>query len=219
MPDDEIPACCFDEWAESNSRRARKRETAAPITADLLNALDDAGLEGRTLLDVGCGTGDLALAALGRGASTVSGFDLGPGAIANARALAKERGLAERATFEVGDGSELPLPRADVVVLNRVVCCYPSADALLTNTLGAAERVFAFTAPVDRGVIGVCNRILGWLGNRWYALRSKKFRGFRVFLHDLSGIEARIIDAGFAPKTRQQRRLVWDLRVYAREAQ
>jgi magnesium-protoporphyrin O-methyltransferase len=120
--------------------------------------------------------------------------------------------------FKVGDGSELPLPKADVVVLNRVVCCYPSADALLTNTLGAAERVFAFTAPVDRGVIGVCNRILGWLGNRWYALRSKKFRGFRVFLHDLAAIDERIVREGFIPRAQQRRRLVWDLRVYERTA-
>jgi SAM-dependent methyltransferase len=218
MPE-ENEGCCFDEWAASNSKRARKRETAAPITADLLNALDEAGLDGRTLLDVGCGTGDLALAALGRGARSVSGFDLGAGAIANARALAQERGLSDRAVFEVGDGSELPLPKADVVVLNRVVCCYPSADALLANTLSATRSVFAFTAPVDRGIIGACNRILGWLGNRWYALRSKKFRGFRVFLHDLSEIEGRVVSAGFVPKARQQRRLVWDLRVYERATQ
>ena len=145
------------------------------------------------MLDVGCGTGDLALAALGRGARSASGFDLGPGAIANARALAQERGLSERATFEVGDGSQIALPTSDVVVLNRVVCCYPSADALLTNTLGATGSVFAFTAPIDRGVMGFWNRILGRLGNGWYALRAKKFRGFRVFIHDLGAIEARIV--------------------------
>ena len=197
MPDDDIPDCCFDGWAASNAKRARKQETTAAITAALLNSLDEAGLEGRTVLDVGCGTGDLALAALGRGASSVSGFDLGGGAIANARALAQERGLSERATFQVGDGSQVALPSSDVVVLNRVVCCYPSADALLANTLGVAGSVFAFTAPVDRGVMGIWNRILGRLGNGWYALRAKKFRGFRVFIHDLGAIEARIVGAGF----------------------
>ena len=214
MPQEDIPSCCFDEWAASNANRARKRETAAAITAALLSALDEAGLEGRSVLDVGCGTGDLALAALGRGARSVSGLDLGAGAIANARALADERGLAERAAFEVGDGSQASLPKSDVVVLNRVVCCYPSADALLANTLGAAGSVFAITAPVDRGLMGLYNRISCWLGNGWYAIRAKKFRGFRVFVHDLAVIEDRIIRAGFLPKVRQQRRLVWDLRVY-----
>ena len=109
------------------------------------------------------------------------------------------------------------MPSSDVVVLNRVVCCYPSADALLANTLGAAGSVFAFTAPVDRGVMGFWNRILGRLGNGWYALRAKKFHGFRVFIHDLGAIEARIVGAGFHPLAREQRRLAWDLRVYTRE--
>ena len=219
MPDDDVPDCCFDEWAASNAKKARTNETTAPITAALLNALDQAGLEGRTVLDVGCGTGDLALAALGRGARSAAGFDLGAGAIANARALAQERGLSERATFQVGDGTQVALPRSDVVVLNRVVCCYPSADALLANTLGAAGNVFAFTAPVDRGLMGLYNRVLWLLGNGWYALRTKKFRGFRVFIHDLSAIDARIVGAGFRPVAREHSRLVWDLRVYTRDTQ
>jgi SAM-dependent methyltransferase len=219
MPDEGIPDCCFDEWAASNAKRARKRETAAAITAALLSALDETGLGGRSVLDVGCGTGDLALAALGHGARSVAGIDLGAGAISSARALAQERGFAERATFEVGDGSEATLPKSDVVVLNRVVCCYPSADALLANTLDAAGSVFALTAPIDRGPMGLYNRTLCWVGNRWYALRAKKFRGFRVFVHDLAAIEARIVRTGFLPRAQQQRRLVWDLRVYERDTQ
>ena len=217
MPDDDVPDCCFDEWAASNARKARNQETTAAITAALLDALDEAGLEGRTVLDVGCGTGDLALAALGRGARSAAGFDLGSGAIANARALAQERGLSERATFEVGDGSQIALPRSDVVVLNRVVCCYPSAEALLANTLGVTGSVFGLTAPIDRGLVGLYNRVLWFLGNIWYALRAKKFRGFRVFIHDLGAIDARIVGAGFRPVAREHSRLVWELRVYERE--
>ena len=178
MPDDDVPDCCFDEWAASNAKKARTNETTAPITAALLNALDQAGLEGRTVLDVGCGTGDLALAALGRGARSAAGFDLGAGAIANARALAQERGLSERATFQVGDGTQVALPRSDVVVLNRVVCCYPSADALLANTLGAAGNVFAFTAPVDRGLMGLYNRILWLLGTAGTRCVRRSSAGF-----------------------------------------
>ena len=48
--------------------------------------------------------------------------------------------------FEVADGSVAALPPTDVVVLNRVVCCYPDARRLLQNTLGAATSVYAWGA-------------------------------------------------------------------------
>src|SRR5947207_15957301 len=102
MPD-EIPGCCFDEWAASNSKRARKRETAAAITGVLLSALEETGLEGRSVLDVGCGTGDLALETLVHDARSVSGFVLRAGAIDIDLALAVERALAAHATLAVAD--------------------------------------------------------------------------------------------------------------------
>ena len=213
---DPQPGCCFDAWAARNAERARSKETAAPITTAMLGALEAEGLEGRTVLDVGCGTGDLALAALAHGASVATGFDLGSGAIEHARSLARERGLADRAVFEVADGSIAPLPAADVVVLNRVVCCYPDARGLLENTLGAAGAVYAISAPVDRGLAGGWNRIVVRVSNVWYALRRAKFRGFRVFVHDLASIDSKIRSAGFAPTTLERRRFVWQLIVYAR---
>jgi SAM-dependent methyltransferase len=215
-PDPPPGSCCFDEWAADNARRARAKETVAPITTALLAALEAEGLEGRTVLDVGCGTGDLALAALAHGATRAAGFDLGTGAIEHARSLAHERGLDERASFEVGDGSLATLPSADVVVLNRVVCCYPDARSLLDNTLVSAGSVYALTAPADRGLPGLVNRVLVRVSNGWYALRRSKFRGFRVFVHDLTGIDDRIRAAGFAPTHRERRRFVWQLAVYRR---
>jgi SAM-dependent methyltransferase len=208
--------CCFDEWATHAARRARTRETSAKITAALVAALEEAGLRGRTVLDVGCGSGDLALAAVSRGAEGATGFDLGPGAIREARTLATHRGLSDRTRFEIGDGATIALPRADVVSLNRVLCCYPHVDALLTNTLGAAGSVFGYTAPCDRGAIGLGNRIWVSFGNVWYRLRAKKFRGFRAFVHDLGAVDRRIRAAGFEP-VRSERRGLWNLAVYARQ--
>ena len=207
--------CCFDEWATHAARRARTRETSAKITAALVAALEEAGLRGRTVLDVGCGSGDLALATGARGADSATGFDLGPGAIREARSLATERGLSERTHFVVGDGAEIALPRADVVSLNRVLCCYPHIDALLANTLDAAGSVYGFTAPHDRGAIGLANRVSVSVGNLWYRLRAKKFRGFQAFVHELRAVDQRIRAAGFEP-VRSERRGLWDLAVYAR---
>jgi SAM-dependent methyltransferase len=216
MDQDERPdACCFDDWAASNAKRARKKGTAAPITRHLLAALEDQGLRRRTVLDLGCGTGDLALATLARGAASADGIDLGPGAIEEARALAAERGLADRATFSVGDGATETLTPHDVVALNRVLCCYPSIDRLLENSLGAAGHVYAYTAPVHTGPVGLFNRVSVGISNLMFRLRAEKFRGFRAFVHDLDAVDRRIAEAGFR-KTHAAHRRVWQLAVFTR---
>jgi predicted RNA methylase len=215
-PADQQPSCCFDEWAEHNARRARSKEVVAPVTRALLDGLEGIGLEGRTVLDVGCGTGDLALAALRRGAIRATGIDLGTGSIAHARQLAEERGLVERSFFLTGDGAEVSLADADVVILNRVVCCYPDVAALLTNTLAAANAVYAFSAPVDHGVTGLLNRIITRVSNGWYAIRRSKFRGFRTFVHRFDSIDTRVRDAGFMPIHRARCGIVWEFAIYVR---
>lgn len=217
-PADAPPSCCFDAWSTANARRARSKETVAGVSGPLVVALQEEGLEGRTVLDVGCGVGDVLLALLARGARTGTGMDLGSGGIREARALAAARGLADRATFLVGDGAAGPLPDADVVVLNRVLCCYPDVEGLVANAAAAAGRVVAFTAPVDRGVAGVFNRLTTWWSNRWYALRRGKYGGFRVFIHDLGSVERRLSAAGFARTYVRRVRGVWQLEVFARPA-
>lgn len=208
--------CCFDDWVDSWDRKALKNPTVSGVTEALVDALERAGLGDRTVLDVGCGIGDLAIEAVVRGASSARGYDLSAKAIDHARELASRRGVADRTTFEVGDGATFELPPADVVVLNRVVCCYPNADGLLERTLRAAGSVFAMTAPISDGVTGTMNRAVNRFWNGWYALRARKFGDFRTFVHDMDEIDRRVRSAGFRPSTREHRRLVWDLAVYAR---
>jgi len=212
----EAERCCFDDWVDSWSSKATRRPTAAKVTASLLDAITEAGVTDRTVLDVGCGIGDLAIEVVTRGGASGTGYDLSTKAIEEARRLAVSRGVGDRMRFEVGDGAKLDLPAADIVVINRVVCCYPDTEHLLEHTLGAARSVFAMTAPVSRGATGWCNRQWSRLGNVGYRLRPKKYGGFRVFIHDLDRIDERIRAAGFRRVRHEQRRVVWDLAVYTR---
>ena len=216
MEEPEPERCCFDDWVDHWSDQATKKPTAAKVTASLLEAITQAGVADRTVLDVGCGIGDLAIEVVARGAASGTGFDLSAKAIDEARKLALARGVGDRMRFEVGDGAKLDLPAADIVVINRVVCCYPDTDNLLERTLGAAGSVFAMTAPVSDGSTGLFNRAVNRFRNAWYRMRPKKFAGFRTFVHDLGAIDERVRSAGFRRIVHERRRVVWDLAVYAR---
>ena len=216
MDEPEPERCCFDDWVDHWTTQATKKPTAAKVTASLLDAITEAGVTDRTVLDVGCGIGDLAIEVVARGAASGTGYDLSPKAIDEARKLATSRGVGDRMRFEVGDGAKLELPAADIVVINRVVCCYPDTQNLLEHTLGAARSVFAITAPVSNGATGSFNRLWSRLSNVGYGLRPKKYGGFRTFIHDLDRIDGRIRAAGFRRVRHEQRRVVWDLAVYTR---
>jgi magnesium-protoporphyrin O-methyltransferase len=208
--------CCFDDWVDSWDRKAQRRDTIGTVTASLLEAITAQGVSGRTVLDVGCGIGDLAIGIVAAGATSAKGYDLSPKAIDRARALARRRGVGDRTTFEVADGSTFELPKADIVTINRVVCCYPDADGILERTLEAAGSVYAISAPISNGATGVFNRTQNALWNVVYRLRDKHYGGFRTFIHDVRRIDARVRAAGFRRVHHERRRVVWDVAVYAR---
>jgi magnesium-protoporphyrin O-methyltransferase len=151
-----------------------------------------------------------------RGAARAEGYDLSRTMIDQGRRIAAERGIADRVSLHVGDGALMPLPRSDVVVLNRVFCCYPDVSRLLENSLAAAISVYGFTIPPSNGVAGALARISARWENSWYALRRKKYAGFRVFIHDVDAIDARVRDAGFRPVRRERPRFTWRMALYAR---
>jgi SAM-dependent methyltransferase len=214
--DGEAERCCFDDWVDDWTKQARKNGVARWITRSLLAALEQVGLERRSVLDLGCGIGDLSIEAVGRGASSARGYDLSAKAIEEARRLAEERGVGDRTEFEIGDAAKLDLPSADVVVLNRVFCCYPDVEGLLERSVTAAGSVYAFTIPRSEGLVGVWERARNAFWNAYYRMRPSKFGGFQTYIHDFADIDARVRREGFTPVKRETRRIVWDLAVYAR---
>lgn len=210
----EPEGCCFDDWTATYAKRARERRLGG-VSRDLVRGLHEAGLRGRTILDVGCGAGGLIFEALERGATAATGVDLSSTSIEQARLISSERGLGDRATFAVADGSSTPLGARDVVVLDKVFCCFADADRLLSNSLTAARSVYAFAVPASSGLRGAVARVLAGIENGWYRLRPRRYGGFRTYVHDIGILDASVRAQGFERRS-SRRRLLWDVAVYGR---
>jgi predicted RNA methylase len=185
---------------------------ATGVSVTLLKALEDAGIEGRTVLELGSGTGKLSIELLRRGAAAVTGVDLSPRSVELSASRAADAGFADRARFEVGDAAAASVRPHDMVVSDKVYCCYPDPDRLLANTLPAARSVYALALPESRGLTGKAARLVILGENAWRLVRRD---AFRAHVHDLPRIEHAIGDAGFV-RSSSRRHWGWRVLVYTR---
>jgi 16S rRNA G966 N2-methylase RsmD len=161
-------------------RVARKyREGGLDDTAQrMVDFLAERGLEGATVLEVGGGVGEIQIELLKRGAASAVNLELSPGYDEEAARLLREAGFEERVERRLHDIASDPaaVEPADVVVLNRVVCCYPDYERLLGVAAQHARRLLVFSYPprnpVSRLVIGAQNLVFRLLR-----------REFRTFAH------------------------------------
>ncbi len=117
-----------------------------------------AGTTTQRVIDYGCGSGILAIAALALGARTAQGFDIDPQALIATRDNAEANGVAAR--LQIVAASEALQPAADRVVANILAgplvelaprlaaLCRPGGELALAGMLEAqAEEVAAAYAP------------------------------------------------------------------------
>ena len=176
----------------------------------LIRGVRAGGIDGATLLEVGCGPGYLHRALLGLGASQATGVDLSAGMLATALAGAKAEGLADRTVYVQGDFTQIAdeIPEADVVVLDKVICCYPDWGSLVDRSLLKTRHLYAFTIPRDRALTRAGLKAMRW-GLQGIGCC------YQPFIHDVAQIDARILAGGFR-RTYQARTAGWLTRVYAR---
>ncbi len=125
--------------------RATVRRGREEMRGTLLSWLPDR-LDGRRLLDAGCGTGALAVAAAGRGAA-VLGVDLSPTLIALAAERARECPLPIMPDFRAGDMLDPAHGRFEHAVAMDSLIHYRAADAVgvLARLAARTEHSILFT--------------------------------------------------------------------------
>jgi magnesium-protoporphyrin O-methyltransferase len=159
-------------------KRYRKRGPG-PSTRSLLAAIEGASLPaGLTLLDIGGGLGTIHHRLLDEGFAEATQVDASSAYLAASGEEVERLGHSGRVTLRHGDFHTLAamLPPADVVTLDRVVCCDPDYESMLGQAAEHARRMVAFTYPrprwVTRAVIAFGNAACRVFG-----------RAFRAYVH------------------------------------
>jgi SAM-dependent methyltransferase len=195
--------------AERDLRRYRRRGPAGS-TRMLLAELRRSSLEGLHLLDVGSGIGVIPAELAAAGLTSVTLADASPAFLEVARRNVGSRYGSRPAQFILGDftATAATLPEADVVTLDRVVCCYPDPGALLSAAAAHSRRLLAFTFPRERWLI----RAGFALGNFIFQLRRNPFR---IFVHSPQHMASVLEAAGFVCASHQES-FMWSFNLYRR---
>jgi hypothetical protein len=205
-----MPACCSTDYRRFFNRKfaardlRRFRERGLTRTErDLVELVGD--VRDETVLEVGGGIGGLQLTLLDAGASKATNVELSSGYEDAAAELFAGRDVERR----VGDFVDEELPPHDVVLMHRVVCCYPDAESLVHAAAAHARRRLALTYPQERVWVRAGLAVI----NLW--LRISRC-GFRTYAHPVARIDTAAADEGLRLERRIRHGLLWESAAYAR---
>jgi len=147
----EVIERCFDSERVRRELAEYRRHGAASATRLLIEALQAENIEGMTLLDIGGGLGAIQHALVPAGVSSALDVDASAAYLAAAREEAERRGLAECIRFAHGNFVELAsaIPPADLVTLDRVICCFNDMPALVSLSAARAGQLYGVVFPRD----------------------------------------------------------------------
>jgi magnesium-protoporphyrin O-methyltransferase len=212
------PQCCgieqmFDAETAQNDRKDYRKNGPSDSTRMLIAQVREAGVQGRTVLDIGGGVGAIQHALLESGASQAVQVDASSAYLAAAREEADARGLREKIDFLHGDFVDLAptLAEADIVTLDKVLCCYDDMQALVRASADLARETYALVFPHDNWLYRGAARVIFFLMN----IFSKN--PFRGFVHPTAEVEAILTAAGLTRRFYKRSGLVWQVVVYQRQ--
>jgi hypothetical protein len=196
-------------FARSVAARYRRRGLGRTARV-VVELLAQGGVRDATVLEIGGGVGEVQLELLRRGAASATNLELSPGYDAEAAALVTEAGLTGRVHRRLVDIAADPdaVPPADVVVLHRVVCCYPDHARLLGAAADRTRRQLVFSHPrrnlATRAFVASQNLLLRVTG-----------RDFRTYAHPPEAMLAVLAEHGLQLRA-THRGPVWQVAALSR---
>ena len=193
--------------AERELRRYR-RKGPHRSTQFLIDMLRPYASGSSSLLDVGGGVGAIHHALLDEGVTRAIQVDVSAAYLRVAEDESTVRRHAARVQLIHGDLVQISteVPAADLVTLDRVICCYPDLAGLLGTAADKARVALGVVYPRDKWWMRVA--VKGMNG----ALRVRR-SAFRVFVHPTASVEGVLRARGFE-RVGVKRTAVWEVALY-----
>jgi 2-polyprenyl-3-methyl-5-hydroxy-6-metoxy-1,4-benzoquinol methylase len=200
----------FDDPTARRELRRYNRRGPPKSTRLLLDALRAEGVTGRSFLDIGGGIGAIQHELMAAGAAGGTHADASPAYLEASRDEAERRGHGDRINYLEGDFVEVreDAPPADIVTLDRVLCCYPEMPALVDASAARARRLYAIVFPRERTMIRLGIALIN-------LVQRIRRHPFRVFLHATEAVEARVRTHGLS-KSFHATTFLWQVTVFSR---
>ncbi len=201
----------FDSTYAAKELKDYRKNGPSRTTRLLIDTLQAQGVEDMTLLDIGGGIGAIQHSLLENGVSRAVNVDASTGYMHAAQQEAERLGHAERVTYQHGDFVSLApqIEPVDIVTLDRVICCYPDMQALVSLSSQHARHYYGVVFPQDSWWMKLARFPMN--GTFWLQRNP-----FRFFVHSTHAIESVIHDSGLKNVFQRNVGLIWQVRVYAR---
>ncbi|MGQ0642604.1 MAG: methyltransferase domain-containing protein [Gemmatimonadaceae bacterium] len=175
-----------------------------------MEAARQAGVTGVHVLDVGGGIGAIAHELLSAGAAYATVVEASAAYLAAAREEAERRGWKDRLDLVPGDFVSIAanVPAGDIVTLDKVVCCYPNMDDLLSAVTDHTRRALGIVYPRDGWWVRLSMAFVN-------VMLSFRRGAFRVYVFPNAAIDSRIQRAGLARRF-ERRGFLWVVALYER---
>ena len=175
----------FSERGARAQARDYRRSGLDDTSRRIVDLLKASGVQGLTLLEVGGGIGAIQIELLKAGLARAVSVELTPSYEASAAELLREAGFEDKVERRVMDFVEAAaeVEAADIVVMNRVVCCYPDLPRLESAAADHARQTLVMSFPKERW----WSRVVVWMANVGMAMMRREFR---IFLHPVAQIVA-----------------------------
>jgi predicted TPR repeat methyltransferase len=202
----------FNEKEARNKLRAYWKDGPAKTTRMLIGALEGLAqdIEGMTLLDIGGGVGAIQHELLRAGIERATGVDASNAYVKVAQQEAVRQGHADRVSHHHANFVDIApqIPPADIVTLDRVICCYHDVQALVGLSAAKAGTLYGLVYPRDTWWMRAAISI----GNLFLRVVRNPFRGY---IHRTQAVDTLVRDNGLEQRFYKTSG-PWQVVVYAR---